>query len=67
MVNILSGILLVYLGVVIGEVKASIVAMREHEADKKNLDAMTETTAKMLLLIDKMLGEKTEDNDKIQE
>lgn len=59
---ILGGILLVYIGYILGIIHASIVALKERETDKKNLDEMTETTAKMLILIEKLLKENNNDD-----
>ena len=56
-------ILAAYLGVIIGEVKASIVAMKENAKDKADLDKMTELLAKMTLTIEQLLG-KSNDVDK---
>ena len=60
---ILGGILLVYLGYLIGIIHASIVALKENKKDKEDLDKMTEILAKMTLTIEQLL-EKSNDVDK---
>ena len=57
---ILSGILLVYLGYLIGIIHASIVALKEREVDKKNIEQLQELTAKLVL----QLTDKGDENDK---
>ena len=60
---ILSGILLVYIGYVVGIIHASIVALKENKQDKKDLEDMTSLVAKMALQIQNLL-EKSNDVDK---
>jgi hypothetical protein len=60
---ILGGILLVYLGYLIGIIHASIVALKENKKDREDLDQMTELLAKMTLTIENLL-EKSNDVDK---
>ena len=60
---ILSGILLVYIGYIVGIIHASIVALKENKQDKKDLEDMTSLVAKMALQIQNLL-EKSNDVDK---
>ena len=60
---ILGGILLVYIGYLIGIIHASIVALKENKKDREDLNQMTEILAKMTLTIENLL-EKSNDVDK---
>ena len=55
---ILAGILLVYIGYILGIIHASIVALKESKKDKEDLDQMAEVLAKMTLLIENLLEKK---------
>lgn len=57
---ILGGILLVYIGYIVGIIHASIVSLKEREADKKNIEQLQELTAKLVL----QLTDKGDENDK---
>lgn len=59
---VLCGILLVYLGIIIGEVKSSIVFNRERKKDEEDLDVMRKIVANMTLKINEMIGDG-KDND----
>lgn len=61
MINVLTAILFIYLGYIIGIIHASITSMKEREADKKDLDNMSQSLAKMMMLLDKLLGEEKKD------
>lgn len=62
MTTAFTGVLLVFLGYLIGIIHGAVVAVKENMKDKEYIAEMEKILAKMTVKLNDMLGEDKEDN-----